>query len=172
MRATRFLAPTAFLVLLASAGPLGAADGINLVPPMQPPSGLVHGPVGSIVNGNFNGPALNAQNSVEATLHWELGSAPSGQVYVAIWDQPLLPRRILGVQNINKGQGNATVRFSLACTPGAPGSTPVHTIEFGITRFNAPPSTAPPPQIHKTEAVRYDFVCPALKLAPPQPIKQ
>src|SRR5262249_10855337 len=141
----------AFAALAAlGAPPLVAADGISLTG-LQPPAGVVHGPVGAIVNGNFNGPALDAQNSVQATVHYELDTANTGQVYVAIFDQPLLPRRILGVQNINKGAGNATVKFSLACTPGAPAMTPVHTIELGITRFGAPPpTTAPLPQIHKT----------------------
>ncbi len=149
--------------------PLLGADGISLTG-LQPPFGTVHGPVGAIVNGNFNGPALDAQNSVLATVHYELDTAQTGQVYVAIFDQALLPRRILGVQNINKGSGNASVRFSLACTPGAPANTPVHTIEFGITRFGPPPpSTTALPQIHKTHTVRYDFACPILRTPIPIP---
>jgi len=157
------------LALAAAAPPLLAADGVALVG-LQPPNGTVHGPVGTITGGNFSGPALDASNSVQATVHWELSTAQTGQVYVAIFDQPLLPRRLLGVQSINKGQGTATVRFSLACTPGAPAMTPVHTIEIGINRFGPPPPTvAALPPVHKEHPVRYEFACPILRPAMPLP---
>jgi hypothetical protein len=136
-----------------------AADGLTLTG-LTPPHGQVKGPVGTIVNGNFTGPMLDGQNSVEAKFHYELDSAPTGQVYVGVWDQPLLPRRLLGAQNINKGTGDVSIRFSLACTPGAPGATDVHTIEFGINRFNPPPTTAALPKIHHEKSVRYTFTCP------------
>jgi len=159
----------ALALALAAAPTLLGAEGVSLLG-LQPPSGTVHGPVGTITGGNFSGPALDAANSVQATVHYELDSAQTGQVYVAIFDQPLLPRRLLGVQNINKGQGTATVRFSLACTPGAPAMTPVHTIEIGITRFGTPPPTiAALPQIHKTHEVRYEFSCAIMRPAMPLP---
>src|SRR5215831_15636136 len=64
--------------------PLLAAEGLTLTG-LTPPHGTVKGPVGTIVNGNFTGPVLDAQNSVEAKFHYELDSAPTGQVYVGVW---------------------------------------------------------------------------------------
>jgi hypothetical protein len=150
--------------------PVLGAEGISMPPVLQPPSGTVHGPVGTIVNGNFNGPALNLQNSVEATVKYELDTAQTGQVYVAIADQALLPRRILGVENIHKGLGSVMVRFSLACTPGAPVMTTVHKIEFGINRFG-PPRTAPLKPIQNTQLAGYEFACPMMQ-APTNPVMQ
>ncbi len=169
MTMKRLLAIGGVLALfLVGARSLSAAEGLTLTG-LTPPHGSVKGPVGAIVGGNFSGPVLDAQNSVQATFHFELDSAPTGQVYVGVWDQPLLPRRLLGTQNIAKGAGDVSIRFSLACTPGAPAATAVHTIEFGINRFNPPPTTAALPKIHHEKSVRYEFTCPP-PVSVPRPV--
>ncbi len=135
------------------------------------PAGTVHGPAGTVTNGNFNGPALDASNSVVATIKWELDTAATGQVYVQIWDQQFMSRGLLGVQNVSKGSGEVSLKFSLVCTPGAPVSTAIHTIRFGITRFGNPSPSLP--LIYKDHSTRYEFVCrppvmkaPTIGLAP------
>ncbi len=173
MTSRRPLAFTAAAVLLFAGSfsfsfSLFAAEGLHLTG-LTPEYGTVKGPVGTIVNGNFSGPVLDAQSSVLASFHYELDSAPTGQIYVGVWDQPLLPRRLLGAQAIAKGSGNASIRFSLACTPGAPAATEVHTIEFGITRFNPPPTTAALPNIRHEKRVKLVFTCPAVKALPVPP---
>ena len=174
MTSRRLLAFTAaslflFIASFSFSSSLFAAEGVTLLGNLVPPNGIVKGPVGTISGGNFTGPMLDGQNSVLAKFHYELDSAPTGQVYVGVWEpQSLLPRRLLGDQNINKGTGDVSIRFSLACTPGAPASSQVHKIEFGITRFNPPPTTAALPTIHHEMPVRFEFTCPAVKVTPKQ----
>jgi hypothetical protein len=154
MRSIRTFATALLLALAVGALPLLGADSVELVS-LVIPDGTVHGPIGAITNGNFNGPALNAQNSVTATIKWHLESAATGQVFAQVFDQALESRGILGDQNVSKGSGQASVKFSLACTPGAPAASEVHTIAFGITRFGTPNTT-----LSKNHSVRYTFACP------------
>ena len=148
---------------LSFSSSLLAAEGVTLLG-LVPHDGIVKGPVGTILNGNFSGPMLDGQNSVEAKFHYELDSAPTGQVYVGVWDpQSLLPRRLLGAEH-QQELGNVSFG-SRSRNARAPASASHDRVRHQPLQ---PPPTTRRSRRSTTGSPSAEFTCPAVKVTPKQ----
>ncbi len=134
------------------------SDSLELVS-LSPPSGTTLPGVRrmSLPGGEVD-EAITSTNSVEATIRYQLASAPEGYAWVHGAD----PRSVTGTPltvTFFRGGGKVRIRFSWICRDSSPQLNKLTAVTYGMSGVNPAAWTGGRLLLQKTGNVNYTFTC-------------